>query len=98
VSIHFNKKTESDYLGAAFKKVCKIHRQLPPGGNFSPSLSLSLSLFSLLLPSYLHDFRNLGIRYRSTRSRGTESKITRKVFAQKFEKETSTSAWYGPKS
>eukprot|EP00026_Physarum_polycephalum_P001682 Phypoly_transcript_01684.p1 GENE.Phypoly_transcript_01684~~Phypoly_transcript_01684.p1 ORF type:complete len:1055 (-),score=225.00 Phypoly_transcript_01684:55-2847(-) len=32
VSIHFNKKTESDYLTAAFKKVCKIHRQLPPGG------------------------------------------------------------------
>ena len=32
VSIHFNKKTNYDYLDEAFKKVCKIHRKLPEGG------------------------------------------------------------------
>lgn len=32
VSIHFNKKTNYDYLEEAFKKTCKIHRKLPEGG------------------------------------------------------------------
>lgn len=32
VVIHYNKRTNSDYLGEAYKKVCKIHRQLPEGG------------------------------------------------------------------
>ncbi|ELU07825.1 hypothetical protein CAPTEDRAFT_170843 [Capitella teleta] len=32
VSIHFNKHTREDYLGEAYKKVCKIHRKLPDGG------------------------------------------------------------------
>jgi ATP-dependent RNA helicase DHX37/DHR1 len=33
VVIHYNRKTpELDYVGEAYKKVCKIHRQLPPGG------------------------------------------------------------------
>lgn len=33
VSVHFSKKTELiDYMGAAYKKVCAIHRKLPPGG------------------------------------------------------------------
>jgi len=30
---HFSRRTEmTNYLGAAFKKVCAIHRRLPPGG------------------------------------------------------------------
>ncbi|XP_054166972.1 probable ATP-dependent RNA helicase DHX37 [Oppia nitens] len=32
VSVHFNKKTNSDYLHEAFKKVCKIHSESPAGG------------------------------------------------------------------
>jgi len=32
VSIHFTKVTKDDYVEEAFKKVCKIHRQLPQGG------------------------------------------------------------------
>jgi ATP-dependent RNA helicase DHX37/DHR1 len=33
VVVHYNKKTpELDYLTEAFKKVCKIHTKLPPGG------------------------------------------------------------------
>ena len=32
VTVHFNKKTEEDYLDEAYKKVCKVHRQLPEGG------------------------------------------------------------------
>ena len=33
VTIHFNKRTVfDDYVGEAYKKVCKIHRQLPDGG------------------------------------------------------------------
>ncbi|CAF4779957.1 unnamed protein product [Rotaria socialis] len=32
VTIHFNKKTPKNYINEAFKKVCKIHRQLPSGG------------------------------------------------------------------
>ncbi|QLG72366.1 hypothetical protein HG535_0D00730 [Zygotorulaspora mrakii] len=31
VSIHFNRKTNYDYMEEAFKKTCKIHRKLPPG-------------------------------------------------------------------
>jgi len=35
VTIHFNRKTPSiDYVSEAFKKVCKIHKRLPPGGKF----------------------------------------------------------------
>ena len=29
--MHFNKRTPIDYLGEAYHKVCKIHRQLKPG-------------------------------------------------------------------
>ena len=32
VTVHFNKKTNPDYMGDAFKKVCKIHSTLPEGG------------------------------------------------------------------
>jgi ATP-dependent RNA helicase DHX37/DHR1 len=33
VSVHFNRTTEfDDYIGAAMKKVSKIHRTLPAGG------------------------------------------------------------------
>ncbi|KAI0211448.1 putative ATP-dependent RNA helicase DHX37 [Lamellibrachia satsuma] len=32
VTIHFNRRTPSDYLAEALRKVCKIHRQLPEGG------------------------------------------------------------------
>uniref|UniRef100_A0A1B6CYI3 RNA helicase n=1 Tax=Clastoptera arizonana TaxID=38151 RepID=A0A1B6CYI3_9HEMI len=32
VTIHFNKRTVSDYVKEAFHKACKIHSQLPEGG------------------------------------------------------------------
>lgn len=32
VSVHFDKKTKFDYMEEAFKKTCKIHKRLPPGG------------------------------------------------------------------
>ncbi|KAK3878836.1 hypothetical protein Pcinc_016552 [Petrolisthes cinctipes] len=32
VTIHYNKRTSEDYVGEAYKKACKIHRQLPEGG------------------------------------------------------------------
>lgn len=32
VSVHFDKKTKFDYMDEAYKKACKIHRRLPPGG------------------------------------------------------------------
>uniref|UniRef100_A0A8C2FPJ1 Activating signal cointegrator 1 complex subunit 3 n=1 Tax=Cyprinus carpio TaxID=7962 RepID=A0A8C2FPJ1_CYPCA len=33
VTVHFNKRTPVDnYTGEAFRKICKIHRMLPPGG------------------------------------------------------------------
>ncbi|KAK4290124.1 hypothetical protein Pmani_036961 [Petrolisthes manimaculis] len=32
VTIHYNKRTTEDYVGEAYKKACKIHRQLPEGG------------------------------------------------------------------
>ena len=33
VTVHFSRRTElHDYVGAAYKKVCQIHRSLPPGG------------------------------------------------------------------
>ncbi|XP_030624373.1 putative ATP-dependent RNA helicase DHX37 isoform X3 [Chanos chanos] len=33
VTVHFNKHTAmEDYTGEAFRKTCKIHRMLPPGG------------------------------------------------------------------
>lgn len=32
MTLHFSKKTADDYVEAAIKKVCKIHRQLPAGG------------------------------------------------------------------
>ena len=31
VTVHFNKRTPSDYLKEAYLKVCKIHRRLPAG-------------------------------------------------------------------
>lgn len=32
VTVHFNKKTQEDYVSEAYKKVCKLHRTLPEGG------------------------------------------------------------------
>eukprot|EP00090_Calanus_glacialis_P000206 TRINITY_DN10139_c0_g1_i2.p1 TRINITY_DN10139_c0_g1~~TRINITY_DN10139_c0_g1_i2.p1 ORF type:complete len:1165 (-),score=488.14 TRINITY_DN10139_c0_g1_i2:35-3529(-) len=32
VTVHFNKRTHEDFMGEAFRKVCKIHKQLPEGG------------------------------------------------------------------
>ena len=32
VTVHFNKHTREDYMGEAFRKVAKIHRELPEGG------------------------------------------------------------------
>ncbi|ORX35970.1 P-loop containing nucleoside triphosphate hydrolase protein [Kockovaella imperatae] len=32
VTTHFSRKTVGDYVGEAYKKVCKIHARLPPGG------------------------------------------------------------------
>jgi ATP-dependent RNA helicase DHX37/DHR1 len=33
VLVHFSKRTElDDYVGAAYKKAARIHRELPPGG------------------------------------------------------------------
>ncbi|WRT64167.1 uncharacterized protein IL334_001096 [Kwoniella shivajii] len=32
VTIHFSRKTLGDYVTEAYKKVCKIHARLPPGG------------------------------------------------------------------
>ncbi|KHN78667.1 Putative ATP-dependent RNA helicase rha-2, partial [Toxocara canis] len=31
VTIHFERRTPEDYLRAAFRKVCRIHEELPPG-------------------------------------------------------------------
>ncbi len=31
MTVHFNKRTPIDYLGEAYRKVCKIHRQLNTG-------------------------------------------------------------------
>jgi ATP-dependent RNA helicase DHX37/DHR1 len=32
VTMHFSRRTQPDYLAEAYKKVCKIHARLPPGG------------------------------------------------------------------
>ena len=33
VTVHFSRRTElHDYMGAAFRKVVRIHRELPAGG------------------------------------------------------------------
>lgn len=33
VTVHFSKRTEmTDYVGAAYRKAARIHRELPPGG------------------------------------------------------------------
>ncbi|KAI3646581.1 hypothetical protein MP228_009509 [Amoeboaphelidium protococcarum] len=32
VTVHFNKTTPENYIEAAYDKVCKIHKKLPPGG------------------------------------------------------------------
>ena len=32
VTIHFNRRTSSDYITEAIKKITKIHTRLPPGG------------------------------------------------------------------
>jgi len=32
VTMHFSRKTVGDYVQEAYKKVCKIHARLPPGG------------------------------------------------------------------
>lgn len=35
VTVHFSRRTNSDYVEEAFKKVCRINRRLPPGGENS---------------------------------------------------------------
>ncbi|KAH9065425.1 P-loop containing nucleoside triphosphate hydrolase protein [Lactarius vividus] len=32
VTVHFNRRTVSDYVSEAIRKACKIHARLPPGG------------------------------------------------------------------
>ncbi|KAJ3035397.1 putative ATP-dependent RNA helicase DHR1 [Rhizophlyctis rosea] len=32
VVVHYNKRTPQDYVSEAYKKICKIHSSLPPGG------------------------------------------------------------------
>lgn len=32
VTVHFSRTTPKDYVQDAFKKICKIHTDLPPGG------------------------------------------------------------------
>ncbi|XP_063237576.1 probable ATP-dependent RNA helicase kurz [Bacillus rossius redtenbacheri] len=32
VTVHFSKRTDPDYVSAAFRKACRIHTQLPAGG------------------------------------------------------------------
>ncbi|WWC58708.1 uncharacterized protein I303_101252 [Kwoniella dejecticola CBS 10117] len=32
VTLHFSRRTVSDYVTEAYKKICKIHNRLPPGG------------------------------------------------------------------
>ncbi|WVR05910.1 hypothetical protein IAU60_002936 [Kwoniella sp. DSM 27419] len=32
VTLHFSRRTTGDYVNEAYKKVCKIHARLPPGG------------------------------------------------------------------
>eukprot|EP01117_Protostelium_nocturnum_P006791 TRINITY_DN2439_c0_g1_i2.p1 TRINITY_DN2439_c0_g1~~TRINITY_DN2439_c0_g1_i2.p1 ORF type:complete len:945 (+),score=306.88 TRINITY_DN2439_c0_g1_i2:1028-3862(+) len=32
VTVHFNKRTPTNYVDEAYQKACKIHRRLPPGG------------------------------------------------------------------
>ena len=32
VTVHFSRRTSSDYVSEAVKKACKIHQRLPPGG------------------------------------------------------------------
>ena len=32
VTVHFNRQTPDDYVEAAFRKTCKIHRTLQAGG------------------------------------------------------------------
>ncbi|KAF5369365.1 hypothetical protein D9758_002690 [Tetrapyrgos nigripes] len=32
VTVHFNRRTNPDYISEAIKKTCKIHSRLPPGG------------------------------------------------------------------
>ncbi|GAB6030214.1 hypothetical protein CHUAL_005886 [Chamberlinius hualienensis] len=32
VNVHFNRRTNEDYVNEAYRKACKIHRQMPDGG------------------------------------------------------------------
>lgn len=32
VTIHYNRRTDTDYVTAAYNKVCKINEELPAGG------------------------------------------------------------------
>lgn len=32
VTLHFTRRTSPDYMDEAYKKVCRIHARLPPGG------------------------------------------------------------------
>lgn len=43
VSIHFSRRTVSEYSEEIYKKVCKIHRRLPPGGKYFPCLGVESS-------------------------------------------------------
>jgi ATP-dependent RNA helicase DHX37/DHR1 len=39
VTPHFSRRTASDYIEEAYKKVCRINRRLPPGGAIRRSLA-----------------------------------------------------------
>lgn len=32
ITVHFNRRTAPDYVSEAFRKACKVHARLPPGG------------------------------------------------------------------
>lgn len=64
VTIHYNKKTEDDYVDAAYNKVCKIHRQLPEGA-ILVFLTGQNEIFSLI--------RKLNVTFPSTTREGKDT-------------------------
>jgi ATP-dependent RNA helicase DHX37/DHR1 len=46
VTVHFSRRTAPDYVDEAYKKVCRIHQRLPPGGMFD---QLEVYLASVML-------------------------------------------------
>jgi len=69
VSIHFSRRTVSEYPEEIYKKVCKIHRRLPPGGKYFPCLGVKSSEPKRLVrPSAGPDGRGLQVPSGSYRS------------------------------